>query len=83
MVEARNPMEGPEKGEANSSLDISTGHGGAGTGGPHYRGAGSMTRRYGVALASGARPTDKYASAPESARALSSHALAPACFATR
>ena len=73
MVEARNPMEGPEKGEANSSLDISTGHGGAG----------SMTRRYGVALASGARPTDKYASAPESARALSSHALAPACFAIR
>ena len=73
MVEARNPMEGPEKGEANSSLDISTGHGGAG----------SMARRYGVALASGARPTDKYVFAPESARALSSHALAPARFATR
>ncbi len=53
--------------------DISTGHGCAS----------AMARDDGVALASGARRTDKYVSAPESARALSSHALAPARFATR
>ncbi len=46
-------------------------------------GAGAMARAYCVALVSGAQRTDKHASAPESARALSSHALALARYATR